>query len=556
MFSICVLSIVIDAARVSRMSMVDQNVFGNQETLIQSLIATIERGRHPVQVFETHISWVLVAGKYAYKFKKALHLDFLDFSTLDARHFYCKEEWRLNRRLASDMYLGVVAITGSATHPVIGGGGTPIEYAVKMRAFPQRALWSSRIEKNCLSEREIDDLGRTLANFHQGAAVAPKESAWGSCEALQKSANENLDLAISMARNTEEKRKFSDLKTWHMAQLRKLRTVFEKRKAEGSVRECHGDLHSGNILTIDDQVTVFDCIEFNESLRWIDVMNDLAFIYMDLKFHGLHALAARLLNGYLQIAGDYEGLAVLRYYQIQRALVRCKVNLLRSRQLEAHMQAATPHQTQAAEYLAFCLQNIGPAPSAIVIMHGYSGSGKSVFSMQLVEIIGALQIRSDVERKRLLGIRPSPAGTASLEKGIYARAATHATYDRLRMLALCVADSGMPVIVDAAFLKRQQRKIFEEMAIALGLPFFIIDIHASEATLQARVAGRAQLGNDPSDAGLEVLTHQLQHSEALSDDEKKYTICIDSDAGLERGLVQKACEPIIVALRNSAVDYS
>ena len=535
--------------------MVHQTIFGDQENLIRSLVVSLGHGARPVRVFETHISWILVTEKYAYKFKKAVHLDFLDFSTLDARHFYCQEELRLNRRLAPDMYLDVVAITGSSIHPTIGGSGAPIEYAVKMLAFSQQALWSSRIEKNRISAGEIDELAGKLARFHQGAAIAPKDSSWGNPDALQKTADENLNLIVSLARNAKEKNALADLRAWQIEQLQKLKTVFEQRKEQGLVRECHGDLHGANVLTINNQVVVFDCIEFNESLRWIDVMNDLAFIYMDLQFHGLHAFAARLLNGYLEITGDYTGLAVLPYYQVQRALVRCKVNLLRARQLEEHMLAAASHERLAAKYLGFALQKIGPASSGIVIMHGYSGSGKSVFSRCLVEILGAVQIRSDVERKRMHGIAASATVVASVGAGLYAEATTQTTYDRLHTLALCIAKSGMPVIVDATFLKSQQRSLFEKLAFGLGVPFFIIEIHASDATLKARVAARTELGNDPSDAGLEVLVHQLVHHEALSDDEKKRTLCIDSDAGLNLDSVRKACEPIISALGKSASEH-
>ena len=535
--------------------MTDQTILGDQENLIRALVVALEQEVGTVQLFETHISWILVTEKYAYKFKKAVHLDFLDFSTLDARHFYCQEELRLNRRLAPDMYLDVVAITGSSTCPAIGGSGIPIEYAVKMMAFSQQALWSVRIGKNRISARKIDKLARKLAQFHQGAAIAPKDSSWSTPDALQKIADENLNLIISLVRNAEEERTLGDLRAWQIEQPQKLRSVFDRRKEQGLIRECHGDLHGGNILTINNQVVVFDCIEFNKNLRWIDVMNDLAFIYMDLQFHGLHPFATRLLNGYLEITGDYEGLAVLRYYQVQRALVRCKVSLLRALQLRGRMRAAASHERLATKYLAFASQQTEPEPSAIIIMHGYSGSGKSIFSGYLAEIIGAVRIRSDVERKRMYGIVASATVAASIGAGLYAEATTQATYDRLRTLALCIAESGMPVVVDATFLKVQQRSLFEKLASGLGVPFFVIQLHASEATLKARVAARTKLGNDPSDAGLEVLAHQLEHHEALSDDETKHTIRIDSDVEVNLDSVRKACVPILDVLKRSVRGY-
>lgn len=528
--------------------MADQNISDNQENLIRHLVGTLERDACPVQVFETHISWVLIAGEYAYKFKKAVHFDFVDFSTLNARYFYCREELRLNRRLAPDIYLAVIAITGDPLSPVIGGSGAPIEYAVKMRAFPQPALWSHRIEKGGLSVQEIDGLARLLAKFHQGATIAPNESLWSSRVALNKIADENLAQIFALMEGASGRSNASDLGAWQSAQQRIMGSTFDERKAHGFVRECHGDLHSENILTFNNQVVVFDCIEFNESLRWIDVMNDFAFIHMELRFHGLDTFAARMLNDYLGITGDYEGMAVLRYYQTQRALVRCKVALLRARQLKMDVQPAARNQIRAEKYLAFALQTSKPTRSAIILTHGYSGCGKSTFSKLLVELVGAVQIRSDVERKRLPGMTAPPKIAVPFGKGIYDRSVTRATYERLETLARSISKSGAPVIVDAAFLEREQRRLFQDLAFEVGVPFFIVDIHASEATLRKRIVTRMQLGNDPSDAGLEVLAQQILQHDVLSDDEKKYVVLINNEAGLDLDMIRKVCQPIVAAV--------
>jgi len=330
-----------------------QDALDTQGKLIRSLAAVLEKDGPLVQFFETHISWVLVAAKFAYKFKKAVHFDFLDFSTLDARRFYCEEELRLNRRLAPDLYLDVVTITGSADHPSIGGIGSPIEYGVRMRVFPQQALWSHRIGTGEISTPEIDALALKIARFHGSAAVAPKESPWGTPAALQATADENLESVAALVEGTDAEFEVRELKAWQASQRHALCDTFESRRAHGMVRECHGDLHGRNILTIDDRVEVFDCIEFNEGLRWIDVMNDIAFVCMDLQFQDRRDLAARLLDRYLDITGDYEGLAVLRYYSVQRALVRCKVALLRTRQLGADARDAAQHEREARRYLAF-----------------------------------------------------------------------------------------------------------------------------------------------------------------------------------------------------------
>ncbi len=525
------------------------NILCNQEKLIQSLIAVLAQDAASVQIFETHISWVLVTENFAYKFKKAARFDFLDFSTLEARHFFCQEELRLNRPLAPELYLDVLAITGDLTHPVINGTGAPIEYVVKMRAFSQQALWSYRIGKGELSTGEIDDLARKLAKLHQDAAIAPIESRWGVHDALVKTADENLAELAALTAHGKEKSNIDAIRLWQIAAHQRLNNIFDNRKLQGFVRQCHGDLHSANILTLKGQVTLFDCIEFSERLRWIDLMNDLAFICMELQCHGLPAFATRLLNGYLERTGDYAGVAVLPYFQVQRALVRCKVSLLRGRQLVADERAAAVCEQQAAKYLAYALQAINPRQAAIIIMHGYSGSGKSVISGRLLEQAGAVRIRSDVERKRMLGPDASAPACVNVGAGLYDLEATEATYGRLHRLALAIMEAGMPVIVDATFLKLAHRNRFQNLASGLGVPFFIIDIHAGEALLRARIIQRAQLGNDPSDAGLEVLDHQLAQHDALTDDERKHALCIDSEAGISPDQVRQACAPVLAALR-------
>jgi hypothetical protein len=296
-------------------------------------------------------------------------------------------------------------------------------------------------------------------------------------------------------------------------------------------------------------VHIFDCIEFDPGLRWIDVVNDIAFIVMDLQFRQRPELAARLLNSYLQQTGDYTGLAVLRYYLIQRALVRGKVALLRSRQLATHSQEAVDCRSQALRYLALAARSVAPGAAAILITHGFSGSGKSAFSRHVVELLGAVQIRSDVERKRMFEIAATVRAGAAPGAGIYNQAATDATYRRLLALARSIIEAGMPVIVDAAFLKTEERAWFATLAEELGVRFFIFDLRASEATLRERILARQARGNDASDAGLDVLAQQLKTAEPLTNRESKHTLAIDNEAGVGIEAVRKLCSAIITVLR-------
>jgi aminoglycoside phosphotransferase family enzyme/predicted kinase len=530
------------------MSVID--VPSTQKQLIASLVATLEKPGHRVRLFETHISWVLVSGEYAYKLKKAVRFDFLDFSTLDARRFYCEEELRLNRRLAPQLYLEVVGITGTVRHPVIGGIGVPIEYAVRLRAFEQEALWSYRIASELVTPEEADALAIKIARFHQAARVAPSQASWGSVATLQGIAAANLRAICGLARNAEQGRNLHDLTDWITAQHRKLHGTFHQRKLRGFIRECHGDLHVRNILTQSGRVEVFDCIEFNESLRWIDVMNEIAFICMDLQFHARTDLAARILNQYLEVTGDYEGIPVLRYYEVQRALTRCKVALLQAGQAGADARDSRACKREGLKYLACAAKSIKRRRLAIMITHGYSGSGKSSFSRCLVGLTGAICLRSDVERKRIAGIdRNSRAGTAP-GSDLYGAHSTRLTYERLHTLSRHLIESGWPVIVDAAFLKIEQRRLFEHLAADLRVPFFIFDIHATEPTIRTRLMMREKDDRDPSDSGIGVLARQLADSEPLSDEETKHVVAVDLESGLSNTRIRKICDPVLKLLYN------
>jgi hypothetical protein len=512
----------------------DQPAVKTQERLVKALAASLQ-----ARVFETHISWVLVSEQFAWKFKKALRFDFLDFSSRDARRYYCSEEVRLNARLAPDIYLDVIAVTGTPDSPALGGTGDAIEYAVRMRAFDQRALWSWRLQQHLLEPGEIDGLAGRLARFHLHAAVAAPGSAWCTPSALQAIADETLGLIIRLAQG-EHREQAQAMQCWEDEQRARLRDVFVARKAEGWIREGHGDLHAANIITLGERVEAFDCIEFNDSLRWIDVLNDLAFACMDLRFRGRGEFAARLLNRYLEHTGDYAGLPLLRYYDVHRALIRCKIALLRALQFDPGTAESASCTDEAHAYLAYAMQRVRQKQPALVIMHGFSGSGKSTLARLLAERLDAIQLRSDVERKRLYGLGAGERGGPH----IYSSDATRRTFTRLAEFAAHVLDAGVTAIVDAVFLKREQRQGFAALARDRGVPFFIVDLQASEATMKTRIAVRRTQEYDASDADLAVLESQLRASDPLSDEELAHAILVDAELPVDANLLPEVCERI------------
>jgi aminoglycoside phosphotransferase family enzyme/predicted kinase len=491
---------------------------------------------HPVEEFrriETHISIILLTGDHVYKFKKPVDLGFLDFTDPARRHFYCEEELRLNRRLAPELYEGVVAITGSLDQPHIGDQGPSLEYAVQMRQFATSDELDRLAARGELKTWHIDQLCRDLARFHGSVPVADEQRPFGEPEEVRKPALENFAQILPHVSDTDSRRILDELRRWTEQQVLAHNSDFRSRKAEGWIRECHGDLHLGNITLWQDKVRVFDCIEFSEALRWIDTMSDLAFLLMDLDHRGLPRLGVRLLNQYLEYTGDYLGLSVLRFYLVYRAMVRAKVAVLQMAQTgQSPMPNEHWHEFQAYLNLAR-LYTQPPQSAPLIVMHGLSGSGKSWVSQRLLEHMAALRVRSDVERKRLFGLAPQSPAPSGIGEGLYTDDVTKEVYRRLYATAYMIIDAGFPAILDATFLSKQQRDYIRRTAATCGVPFVILDVQAPEDRMRERIAQRMHENADASDASFEVLEHQLATQEPLTDDEWPYVVAVDNNGQVD-----------------------
>jgi len=488
--------------------------------LIRALQTQAECYGHPVgevRLIETHISWVLLAGDYAYKIKKPVDLGFLDFSTLALRLHACEEEVRLNRRLAPDYYLGVVPIAGSPDAPRLKGSGVPFEYAVQMRRFPPDDTLDHLAQRGELDADKIDRLAARIASFHQNeCAVASADSPWGEPEVIARPVAENFEL---LAERQPDSALLKQLQDWSEAEHRRLMPAMSERKRAGFVRECHGDLHLGNLAWVDGELVIFDCIEFSPALRWIDVISEVAFCYMDLLHRGQIELAMLFLNAWLEATGDYEGIALLRYYAVYRAMVRAKVAALRAGQAGGEAERA---EVDACLRLAERLMQGGPPQ--LWITHGLSGSGKTTQTQSLLQRQGMIRLRSDVERKRLAGLDALARGGAG--EGLYTQQAGERTYRHLAHLAEKLLDAGWTAVVDAACLQRWQRDLFRDLARRRGFGFRILDVQADPAVLRKRIAGRTAQGSDASDADLGILQHQLETAQPLAEDEVAYVVAV------------------------------
>ena len=464
-----------------------------------ALVSALARALN-AQLIETHISWVLLAGELAYKIKKPVQLPFVDYGTLQTRQHFCAEEVRLNRRLAPALYLGVTSITGTPQAPVIDGPGPVLEYAVRMRRFPPGALFSEQLAAGTLRAEHVDSLAELLAGFHEHTARADAASGFATAAQRQSSALKALE-GVQAVANPAEK---ALLLAWLQAEGARLVPLWAARLANGRVRECHGDLHLANVIALDDGVAAFDGIEFDPALRWIDVLDDVAFVVMDLFAQGRRDLAFRLLNAWLDRSGDHEGLPVLRFSVVYRALVRAMVARLSNAPLAL-----------GRRYLDAALAWTQPGEVRLFITHGLPGSGKTFAAQRLLEQEGAIRLRSDVERKRLFGLGLLEDSHA---KGLnlYDAQASSRTYAHLFNMARIALLAGYPVILDAAFLRRNERSPALALARELGVPLSIVNCEAPLPVLQARL--RARTG-DASEANVAVLEQLRGVVEPLAGEE-------------------------------------
>jgi hypothetical protein len=396
-----------------------------------------------------------------------------------------------------------------------------------MIQFPAGYTLSELAECGRLDSDEIDQITGIIAGFHETIAKAGEASPYGSSDCIKHWFVENFEQIRPLLVDDGLKRQLQAIQAWGNDEWGSKSGLMQLRKQQGYVRECHGDLHLSNMTLINGKVTLFDCIEFNPKLRWIDVVSEVAFLVIDLLHFGYERFAYRLLNHYLQRTGDYRGLALLRYYLVYRALVCAKVSLLRHAQ-QANDAVSNQTALKYAEFANLAERFTKVGRVLLIITHGYSGSGKSTIAGQLAEKTGGLQIRSDIERKRIFGYQAKEHTGSALDNGLYTQEAGRKTYLHLADCAKAVIEAGFSAIIDAAFLKIGQRDLFRKLAAVCGVQFVIVDFQASGEELERRIRQRQ---NDASEATIEVLHHQQQSAQPLSLEEQAYVITVNTETG-------------------------
>jgi aminoglycoside phosphotransferase family enzyme/predicted kinase len=465
--------------------------------------AAVER----VDVIETHASLVFLAGDRAYKLKRAVKYPYLDFSTPERRRVACEAELALNRRTAPELYLEVRALARMSDGKVGFMTDRPaIDWLVVMRRFEQTLLFDALAKTGRLSAPLMSELAGHIADFHM---MAERRLDYGGAAALAAVIETNHRCLAQALNAGFDPERIEEIREKSLQRLGAVGALLERRRAAGKVRRCHGDLHLRNVCLFEGKPTLFDCLEFSDELASVDVLYDLAFLLMDLDHCGFADFANMVLNRYLDLTGEDDGLAAMPLFLSSRAAIRAHVTAT-TMERSAGSKAKSEMAAEARRYLELAAQTLRPRSCRLVAIGGLSGTGKSTLAAALAPSLGARVLRSDVIRKRLFGVAPE----THLPASAYASEVSHLVYETLRRQAANALAAGYSVIIDAVSLKPAERHSFAAIAEAAGVPFSGLWLTAPASTMEGRLRARR---NDASDASPEVLAQQLRQDPGLMD---------------------------------------
>lgn len=467
-----------------------------------------------VRLIQTHISFIFLTDHFVYKVKKPVDFGFLNFTTPDRRRFYCEEEVRLNRRLCPDIYLGVVELRETPEGATFGAGGKVIDYAVKMKRLPEERMLAHLLERGEVGPAQMAEIARIVARFHAQAARGPQIDACGSVGAIRANWEENFRQAAPFQGETISGTDLALVRDWVERFLASHQELLRARVEGGFIRECDGDLHTGNIC-LTDRICIFDCIEFNERFRYIDTAADIAFLLMDLEYAGHPELCPPFLEAYQGATGDLGLTALLGFYQGYRAFVRGKVKSLTLGEPGVPQEQLIETKAAAARYFrlarGYALRD-RLAPS-LIITCGLMGSGKSTLARELSFELGLRLERSDLVRKQLAGRPARGSGGNGYGAGIYGADMDRATYQALLQQAEEALAGGRSVMVDATFRRQSDRCAFRSLARRLGVPFFVVETRLCEKLVKERLELRRLDPGEISDGRWELFPRQRSEFE-------------------------------------------
>jgi aminoglycoside phosphotransferase family enzyme/predicted kinase len=488
-----------------------------------------------VELVQTQMSFVFLTKEFVYKVKKAVDLGYLDYTTLEKRQFFCQKELELNRRLCPETYLGVVPVTRDDGAISIGGRGEAIEYAVKMRRLPQQNMMNVLLDDDNVSVEMINGVAQKLADFHKKAETSPEINAFGEIKAVTINTDENFDQTEKYIGRTISEDNYQSIKEYTDSFVKKNAPLFKKRVKEGRIRDCHGDLHAAHIC-FTNGICIYDCIEFNDRFRYCDVASEMAFLAMDLDHYGRADLSRSLINAYVAEGGDKELLKLLDFYKAYRAYVRGKVESFKLD--DPYISEGEKKKTQdiAASYFDLARAYTMAKPMLFITV-GLVGTGKSTLAQAMAKRLGLVVIASDVTRKQLAGIPVTEHRFEGFDSGIYSAELSRKTYDKMFSGAGDILGEGGSVVLDASFIRAEERLKARRLAEETGADFFIIECKLDEANIKKRLERRLK-GKAISDGRWEIYRPQKEVFDPVREATPPKRVIIDTSKPLAENIRQ------------------
>ncbi len=494
------------------------------------------KGVKRVRMIQTHTSWVFLTGSHAYKVKKPVNFGFLDYTTLSARRFFCNEEFRLNRILSPDIYIEVLPITDARGRLTFGGRGPAVDYCLAMKELPQKWIMTEQLKHDRVTLEHIDQIAQSIADFHERAERGREVAQYGSSEIIRLNWDENFAQTMEFRGKTITHREFNETKTAVERFMADSRGLFQRRRAGGFVRRCHGDLHSKNVF-VDDGIHIFDCIEFNPRFSCSDVTSEIAFMAMDLDYCGRKDLANFFVERYVVHTGDIGLLRLLNFYKCYRAYVRGKVTsfVLNDPGVGATDKAEATRTAKKYFELSHSYALGLSAQPKLVVMMGLPGVGKTYVARRLAERMNAFHFLSDSIRKQLIGIPVSEHRVASYGQGIYKGNISKKTYDEMMRRAQAFLAAGCSVILDATFLEEDRRDAARKLASRAGAPILFVFADCPEQVVKSRLVRRA---GEQSLSDAQFYVYQAMKSRFQPPRASREVIRIDTSQPLKRSLAK------------------
>ena len=509
-----------------------KNIMGVERSrLIQFLLFPSSYLHSPAKVkhIQTHASDIFIAAPYVYKIKKPVDFGFLDYSTLEKRKYYCEKELELNKRLCCTAYIGIEEISLKDGALTLGTGDETVEYAVKMNLLPEQYFLHNLLSNDMASEADFSRIAEKLANYYNSQSHSGEISKYGEPEKIQSVIDQNLDLSKQFIGNTISANTYRIIESYNNHFFQNRSNLFTKRMKDGWIRDCHGDLLLEHINLSNDDICIYDCIEFNESFRYIDIASDLAFLSMDLDYNGYSGFSSFFISEISRMIKDEGIYEVLDCYKCYRAFVRGKVNSLKALEPEVPANEREIAQKKSDSFFKLALKYalFGSRP-AVIVVFGVIGTGKSTVAKALSEELSFDLISSDIVRKRISGISKFERKYEEYDTGIYSRDVTKKTYEEIFYNAEDIVNNSQSVIIDASFSKTEWRKSVVELTERLEIPLYFIQTQAPKNVIEQRLLVREKQKNTISDGRLDILDRFISDIEEPFEISKKKLIAIDT----------------------------